>query len=237
MSYMTWNQLGSHVGAAVLMQRFKGHVFDPDYICLQEVGNAAWGGALVNEILPRPVWAPKLARLFSVQGLRLNRETYDGCYLLWIAKAGGNPRCSMAILHRAAFGPHAIDGWWDLNKLHRPAFWIAPAGGGGPAIGCVHAPAGGNAPYIQAVLAAMGARIAIAWRLAGDFNVDYPQLLIAQAAWPFPLNAVPSQSSGGPTQRSGHDLDYSVGTLPNSAICVSADGYYFGSDHLAVAFS
>lgn len=239
MPYMTWNQQGAQVATAILMHRFKGHLFSPEYICLQEVGNPGWGGAVVNE-LPLPPWAPLTSRLFAFQGLFLNGKNYNGFYLYWAAKAGGNPRCSMAVLHLANLGPHVPGGWWDGIETHRPVLWARPAGGW-PAIGCVHAPSGGNPVYILAAVIAMSATFpaaaGIPWRLVGDFNLHYPQLvLLYKPGWPAPLNVLPSNSSGGPTQRQGGDLDYSMGTLPNTPNCASSDWYLFGSDHLAVAF-
>jgi len=236
---MTWNQLGAQVAAAILLNRFKWRSFNPEYICLQEAGNPGWGGAALIP-LPLPGWAPPASELFAFQGLLLNGKLYDGFYLYWTAKAFGNPRCSLAVLHLANLGPHVSGGWWDGNEKHRPVLWARPAGGW-PAIGCVHAPSGGNPVYLRAAAEAMAATFpppaGIPWRLVGDFNLDYPELvLLYKPGWPAPLNVLPSNSSGGPTQRQGGDLDYSMGTLPSTANCASADEYLFGSDHLAVAF-
>ncbi|HXM87431.1 MAG TPA: hypothetical protein VN889_07330 [Solirubrobacteraceae bacterium] len=239
MAYMTWNQLGAQVAAAILMNRFQGRLFNPHYICLQEAGNPGWGGAIMKP-LPLPAWAPPASELFALQGLFLRGKLYDGFYLYWVGKPGGNPRCSLAVLHLATLGPHVPGGWWDGNKKHRPVLWTRPAGGW-HAIGCVHAPSGGNPVYVRVAVEAMFASfpgaLGLTWRLVGDFNLHYPELVFfVQPGWPPPLNALPSNSSGGQTQRYGGDFDYSMGTLPNTAHCVSADSYMFGSDHLAVAF-
>jgi hypothetical protein len=241
MSYLTWNEQGRHVASTVLINRFAGlpALFGPDYICLQEVGNAGWGGAVLTPMMPAP------GELFEVKNLRLNHKQYNGYYLRWVGP-GGNSRCSTAVLYRTVLGAHGVGWWWDGLETHRPVIWLVPAAIVPPAvlppvIGCIHAPSGGgNLPYVLQALTAINAGAnaiapGLAWRLVGDFNIRYPQLTASKPFWPVALQIVATQSSKGATQYHGHDLDYSVGTLANTPNCVSAEAY-LASDHLAVAF-
>lgn len=243
MTIATWNTRGNNPTAFILnvaQQDFPDGPLRnliPDFICIQEAGNGGWGGHVSPAVACAWNPAPSLGFYEPIAGLTLNHTQYNGYKVPWQAtNPGGNERCTLAILWRAALGAHAampISGWHDGIATHRPVFWVTPVAGT-PRIGCIHAPSGGGAATqlnINGAIAVMQAGApASGWRLAGDFN--FSANLVAVPA------GVNVQSSGGATQVHGGNLDYLLHqTAPAYAHCASAGAYVGNSDHLEVRFA
>ncbi len=235
MSLATWNTQGTNATALILNQQAQNFPAPftnlyPDFICIQEGGDAMYAGNLGPPVACAWNPAPSFAVYHPINNVLLNLETYNGYHVPWQASVNGNKRCSLAILWRAALGPHAnmpINGWHDGIATHRPVFWVTPLAGRRQ--GCIHAPRG-NMGYVTAALGqiAVGAPPA-GWILAGDINIS------PRTVGPLPAG-VSTMHTNGMTHQNGRNIDYLFydGVAP-FAICASA-GAFVQSDHLQVRF-
>ncbi|MFY0602333.1 MAG: hypothetical protein JXQ93_00180 [Flavobacteriaceae bacterium] len=239
MSIATWNTQGSNPIAFILNQRAQGFPppltnLVPQFICLQEAGNADYGGH-IGPLIPC-AWnpAPSLGGYYQITDLNIGGTRYNGYHVPWRAQDPGNLRCSLAILWIAALGNHAafpIGGWHDGNNLHRPIVWITSIAGNNVRVGCIHAPSGGNMPYITNALnninfaAPVGGVV-----LAGDINME-----------PGDLGPLPpgfqQQNTGGMTHRCGRNLDYLFYHIAGPFANAESATNFVNSDHLQCRFA
>ena len=237
MSLATWNTWGQNPTALFLNEwahYFTGNFFNlrPDFICMQESGNAVYGNHLGPAIACLWNPHPSLATFHEITDIRLNGVDYNGYHVPWRAGIPGNLRCSMSILWRSALGVHAhmpINGWHDGNADHRPVFWVTPAAG--RRRGCIHAPAGGNVPYIMAAANAIAVAAPVGgWILAGDINVRPGDL------GPLPVG-MHTIHTGQATHQNGSNLDYLLyDGAPAPYTRRDSAGAFVASDHLQVRF-
>lgn len=120
MSLATWNTQGANPMPLILnqvQQAFAPPLTNliPNFICLQEVGNAVYGGGVLGPLVAA-AWnpAPSLGSYHTITNANINGTLYNGYHVPWRATVPGNQRCSMALLWRSALGVHAafpINGW------------------------------------------------------------------------------------------------------------------------------
>lgn len=238
MSIATWNTQGHNPLTYTLnqgKQNFPAATYHliPDYICFQEVGNANYGGTLGPAIVCAWNPAPSLGVYHQITNANINGTSYNGYHIPWRASNPGNQRCSLAILWRAALGPHAnfpIGALASANPLQRPVVWVTPTAGT-PRIGCVHAPGGGNMGYMTNALNGINAGAPVAgWRLAGDINIEPGNL----GALP---GGVAQQNTGNFTHQGGANIDYLFYRTVAPFVNAQSAGDFVQSDHLQCRFS
>lgn len=225
----TWNTLGLTPAEQILSD---GHCFSaqynlaPDFICLQEIGNAKYESNLGRAFSCK--WNYPCYQYHRIDNYELGKATYRGYHVPWSRISRGNQRCSMAILwqvHIGDFSAFPITGWTEKMPAYRPVFWITT-----PErlkLGCIHGPSGGNLGYLRTACDQISVGAAN-WLLAGDINIE-PSALSPN---------MQRIDSGVPTHRSGKNIDYLVygGSIPfASASCPQQ--VVGNSDHYQVRFA